>query len=77
MCTLSGRQSTTAKEGQAMSEKAFTIPEVAKLEQVSPSTVRREIDRGALQAYRSGGQVRIKPSALEAYRDQQTIRAAR
>jgi len=58
-----------------MSEKAFTIPEVAKLEQVSPSTVRREIVRGALQAYRSGGQVRIRPSALEEYREKQAIRS--
>jgi excisionase family DNA binding protein len=49
-------------------EKLLTVPEVAEILQVSPSTVYRRIKSGELPCIKLGHrQVRIKPEDLEAY----------
>jgi excisionase family DNA binding protein len=45
----------------------LTINEVARQENVSPRTVRRQIARGDLPYYRIGRAIRISPDDLSAY----------
>ena len=49
-------------------ERLLTVQEVAELEAVSPKTIRRRIQAGELPAMRPGGQLRISPQDLRAYR---------
>lgn len=46
-------------------ERSYTIAEVAEIEQCSTDTIRREIARGNLKAYRIGRLIRIRASDLE------------
>ena len=49
-----------------MTERAFlTVPQAAKVLQVSDVTVRRMIDRGELRARRCGRLIRIPADALD------------
>ncbi len=48
-------------------EPLFTIPEVARMFQVSTKTVRRWIDTGELRAHRLGRQWRIGTSEVERF----------
>lgn len=50
-------------------ETVFTISQVAELEHCSESTIRTEISRGQLRAYRVGSMWRIPESALVEYRN--------
>ena len=45
----------------------YTIPETAEQLKVSPKTVRRWIERGALKSHRFGKQVRISDVDLSAF----------
>jgi excisionase family DNA binding protein len=45
----------------------LTINEVARHENISPRTVRRQIERGELSYYRIGRAIRISPEDLAAY----------
>lgn len=47
--------------------KPLTLPEVADRLRVSMSTVRREIARGRLRAFRVGYLYRVRPEDLDAY----------
>lgn len=45
----------------------LTVNEVAAQENVSPRTVRRQIESGALPCYRIGRAIRISPEDLAAF----------
>lgn len=47
--------------------RLMTIADAAEVLAVSPRTVRRLIDDGALQAVRIRGQIRIHPADLDRY----------
>ena len=49
-------------------ERLLTVQEVADLEAVSTKTIRRRIAAGELRALKAGGQLRIRPKDLQAYR---------
>jgi excisionase family DNA binding protein len=49
------------------SRRLLSIPEVASLCGVSPTTVRRLIRAGKLSALRVGGQIRVAPAELRRY----------
>lgn len=46
-------------------EPDLTIAEVARLQKCSEDTVRREISRGNLKAYRFGRLIRVRPTDLK------------
>jgi len=59
-------------------EKLLTVPEVAEILRVSPSTVYRRIQAGGLPAIKLGHrQVRIKQEDLDAYIDAHRITPTR
>lgn len=49
------------------SARAVTIKEAAAMLSICERTIRREIDRGRLRAYRIGRAIRIRVSDIEAY----------
>ena len=54
-------------------ETLLTIQQVAELENVSPKTIRRRIEAGALPALRNGRLLRIRPQDLRSYRLRQML----
>lgn len=54
-------------------ETLLTVRQVAELENVSPKTIRRRIESGALPALRSGRLLRIRPQDLRSYRLRQML----
>ena len=57
---------TTTKTAEL--ERLLTVREVAELEAVSTKTIRRRIAAGELRALKAGGQLRVRPKDLQAYR---------
>jgi excisionase family DNA binding protein len=55
-------------------EIMLTLEDVAERLNVSVMTVRRMIDRGDLDAFKVGSQLRVKESDLDAYLERQRIR---
>jgi excisionase family DNA binding protein len=53
--------------------RALTLREAAEILCVCVRTVRREIERGALVAFRVGRSLRIRMSELQRYIEQHTI----
>ena len=49
-------------------ERLLTVREVADLEATSKKTIRRRIAAGELRALKAGGQLRVRPKDLQAYR---------
>jgi len=59
-----------------MASRVYTIREVAALERVGENTIRREIARGRLRAYRVSARViRIPEAWLEEYRQRRQVAA--
>ena len=56
-----------------MSRSTHTIAQIAADYNISPLTVRREIARGRLEAFRVGRQIRVTQVALDAYAANATI----
>jgi len=54
-------------------EALLSPAEVARLANVSLSTVRREIDRGELRARHVGRQLRIDPADFRTYLDRENL----
>ena len=50
-----------------MVDKPYTLNEAAEMLNISPQTLRREIDRGKIAAYRFGGRYFIRKSDLLDY----------
>lgn len=48
-----------------LSEVSYSIAQAAEIENCSPDTIRREIARGNLKAYRIGRLIRIRANDLE------------
>lgn len=53
---------TTQAAPELTNPPLLTLNEVAELARVSLSTVRREVDRGALPALHAGRQLRVDPA---------------
>lgn len=52
---------------------ALTVAEVARLLSVSPRTIRREIARGRLVAFKVGDAVRVSWDAIEKYKNETSV----
>jgi excisionase family DNA binding protein len=63
--------SLVGMSAQTAPESLLTPAEVARLANVSLSTVRREVDRGGLRAVHVGRQLRIDPADFRAYLDRE------
>jgi excisionase family DNA binding protein len=54
-------------------EECVSLREASRLLGVCVRTIRREIDRGRLPAFRIGRNLRIKPSELQRYTEREAI----
>ena len=52
---------------------SLTVEQVADLVQVHPNTVKNEIKRGHLEAWRAGNKLRIEKPALEAWKERKRV----
>lgn len=52
---------------------SFTVDQVAEQVQIHPDTVRAEIRRGNLEAWKAGNSLRIEPEALEAWKRRKRV----
>lgn len=59
-----------------MSDEILTLPEVARLLKVADKTVYTMAQKGELPAFKVGGQWRFRRTALDAWIDAKTRRAA-
>ena len=59
-----------------MSDEILTLPEVAQLLKVAEKTVYTMAQKGALPAFKVGGQWRFRRADLDAWIDAKTRRAA-
>ncbi len=59
-----------------MSDEILTLPEVAQLLKVAEKTVYTMAQKGALRAFKVGGQWRFRRADLDAWSDAKTRRAA-
>ncbi len=57
-----------------MAEKFYTVEDVARILQISVSTVRKLINDGDLRSIRIGKQIRVPESALNEYIERQSGR---
>ena len=61
-------KTTTTPAKTADLERLLTVQGVADLEATSTKTIRRRIASGELRALKAGGQLRVRPKDLQAYR---------
>lgn len=67
-----GRRNRTKGLPRPAPEPIYTIPEIADALGVCTKTVRREIERGALRAFKVGRQFRITSGDYAAYLKRRT-----
>lgn len=58
-------------------DQLYTTKTLAALLQVSPSTIRREVDEGRIDWFRVRGQIRFKESAVQKYLNRSHLKRKR
>jgi excisionase family DNA binding protein len=71
----SDRSKTASGPGDTELDECVSLPRAGKILGVCARTVRREIDRGKLAAFRVGRSVRIRMGELRRYMEQEPVRA--
>ena len=56
---------------------SLTVEEVAEQVQIHPDTVRAEIRRGHLEAWKAGNSLRIEPEAVAEWKQRKRVSAPR